>query len=166
MTRPTKPFTEIKTMLGKAITPWETLVAHIRYHYEIDEIWAEGKPTHKNHNNLYFKRSGKPLIGLSLRGEYFVAWMALGKAEREKFDQQREHFSETVLKQYDEAETLHDGLWLAFDITDDSLNADLIRIMEIKRKPNRKVLPPSMEKCGQLDIGMSHAEITSQLFQE
>jgi hypothetical protein len=158
--RLTKPYPEVKSLLGNASGAWEKLTGYIRYNYEIDENWAEGKPTHKHYNNLFFKRSGKPLISFALREGFFLASVTLGKKEREKFDEQRENFSQAVLKEYDEAETLHDGKWLGFEIRDDSLNDDLIRLMQIKRKPNRKILPESIEKCGRLDIGMSHEEIT------
>ena len=165
MTRPTKPYTEVKALLGPAHTSWEKLVGYIRYHYEIDEIWAEGKPTHKHYNNLYFKRGGKSLLTLVLREGYFIACIVLGKAEREKFDVQREEFGETVRKLYDETEILHDGMWLGFEVWehDDSLVDDFIRLVKIKRKPNRKVLPESMEKCGILDIGLAHGDITKLL---
>jgi len=45
-------------------------------------------------------------------------------------------------------------------VRDESLLEDIIRLLEIKRKPNRKVMPKSMEGCGRLDIGLPHAEIT------
>ncbi|MCL2388335.1 MAG: DUF3788 domain-containing protein [Defluviitaleaceae bacterium] len=163
MDRPTKPYSEVKTMLGTAIDAWEKLVGYIRFYYEIDEIWAEGKPTHKHKNNLYFKRSGKSLTTLCLREGFFIVCITLGKSERDKFDEQREDFSETVRKQYDESEILHDGMWLGFEVRDDSLNDDFIRFLKIKRKPNRKNLPESMEKCGCLDIGMTHQDITKSI---
>ena len=62
MDRPIKPYNEVKTMLGDASTAWEHLIGYIRYHYEMDENWAEGKPTHKHFNNLFIKRSGKALL--------------------------------------------------------------------------------------------------------
>jgi len=161
MGRPTKPYNEVRAMLGQASDAWNKLTGHIRYYYEIDEIWAEGKPTHKHHSLLYFKKSGKALITLALREGFFLASVTLGGKERELFDEQREHFSEIVRKEYDEAETLHDGKWLGFEVRDDSINDDLIRLIGLKRKPNRKVLPANIEKCGRLDIGMSHQEITS-----
>ncbi|MCL2216071.1 MAG: DUF3788 domain-containing protein [Defluviitaleaceae bacterium] len=165
MNRPTKAYAEVKAMLGSASDAWEKLVGHIRFYYEIDEKWAEGKPTHKHYNNLYFKRGGKPLITLCLREGFFLVGIVLGKNERDKFDEQRESFSEEIRKQYDESEILHDGLWLGFEVRDESINDDLIRLMQIKRKPNRKILPESIEKCGQLDIGMSHEDITTHIAQ-
>jgi len=163
MDRPIKPYAQVKTMLGSASTAWEKLLGHIRYHYIIDEKWAEGKPTHKHYNNLFIRLGSKPLVSLHIREECFIVSVTLGKDEREKFDQQRETFSEVVCKKFDEAETLHDGKWLGFEVHDESLIDDIIRLLCIKRKPNRKILPESLEKCGRLDIGLSHEEITSYL---
>ena len=163
MDRPTKPYEQVKAMLGNASSAWEKLVGHIRFYYEIDEIWAEGKPTHKHNNLLYFKRSGKPLITLGLREGYFLMSITFGKKEREKFEEQREIFGEAICKEYDGAETFHDGKWLGFEVYDDSLIEDIIQLLHIKRKPNRKILPESIEKCGHLDIGLSHEDITKYI---
>ena len=44
---------------------------------------------------------------------------------------------------------------------DESLIDDIVRLVQIKRKPNRKVFSKDIEKCGRLDIGMSHEDITN-----
>ncbi len=163
MDRPIKPYAQVKEMLGGASIAWEKLLGFIRYNYIADEKWAEGKPTHKHYNNLFIRCGGKSFVGLSLREGYFNVTVTLGKGEREKFDAQRDKFSDAVCEKYDEAETLHDGKWLGFEIRDDSLIDDIIQLLQIKGKPNRKVLPESVEKCGQLDIGLSQEEITSRL---
>jgi len=165
MDRPIKPYEQIKAMLGNdASRAWERLAGYIRFHYVMDEKWDEGKPTNKHYNNLYFRRSGKALITFCVREEYFMAYVVLGKAEREKFNQQRDAFSETICKAYDEAETYHDGKWLGFDIYDETLVEYIIQLVNLKRKPNRKILPKNMEKCGILDLGMSHEEVTKHIF--
>ena len=163
MDRAIKPYEEVKIMLGSASSAWEKLVGHIRFFYVMDEQWAEGKPTHKHRNNLFIRRSGKSFVILGLREGYFEVCVVLGKAEREKFDEQRTDFGEVVCKEYDNAETLHDGKWLGFEVRDESLIDDIIRLLHIKRKPNRKILPESLEKCGRLDLGLSHEDITSRL---
>lgn len=160
MNRPTKPYNEVKAMLGGASATFEKLIGYIRCNYEMDENWAEGKPTHKHFNNLFIKRSGKALMSMHLRDGFFIVSVTLGGKEREKFEEQRALFGEVICNEYDAAETLHDGKWLGFEIRDDSLVDDIIRLMQIKRKPNRKVLPECMEKCGKLDIGFSYEEIT------
>jgi len=155
-----KPYSEVKKKLGKASVAWEKLTGHIRFHYTMDELWEEGNPTHKHHNNLRFRRGGKTLITLCIREGYFITAIVLGKDERDRFEQCRNEFSKEVCKEYDGTEILHDGRWLGFDVKDESLIDDIIRLLEIKRKPNRKIMPKSLKGCGSLDIGLSHPEIT------
>jgi hypothetical protein len=163
MDRATKPYNEVKEMLGAASCEWEKLVGYIRFNYVMDEDWREGKPTHKGYNNLFIRRSGKSLIMLALREGYFQAAFALGKKEREEFEKEREAFQEIVCKEYDEAEIYHDGKWIGFDIYDEALIEDIIRLLNVKRKPNRKIFPDSLEGCGRLDLGLSHEEITDKV---
>ena len=163
MNSATKPYSQVEIMLGKASSAWEKLAGHIRFYYVMDELWDEGNPTHKHYNNLRFRRGGKTLTTLSVREGYFIACVVLGKEEREKFDEQRETFGEAVCKEYDDAETYHDGKWLGFKVRDESLIDDIIRLLHLKRKPNRKILPKSSEECGCLDLGLSHEDITKHL---
>ena len=62
----------------------------------------------------------------------------LGKDERLKFEADRENYSKEVQRIYDETQTYHDGKWLMFEPTDTALFDDFIRLLRIKRKPNRK----------------------------
>ena len=163
MDRAIKPYAQVKTMLGNASSAWEKLVGHIRFFYVMDELWEEGKPTHKHYNNLRFRRGGKTLVTLCIREGYFIACIVLGKEEREKFDEQREAFGPVARKVYDETHTYHDGKWIGFDVRDESLIDDMIRLLHIKRKPNRKSLPERVEACGRLDLGLSHEDVTNYL---
>ena len=62
----------------------------------------------------------------------------LGKDERLKFEKDRENYSKEVQQIYNEAQTYHDGKWIMFEPIDTSLFDDFIRLLRIKRKPNRK----------------------------
>ena len=155
------PYIKVKDRLGKSSVVWEKLTGHIRFYYEMDEIWEEGKPTYKHHSNLRFRRGGKTLITLCIREGYFIVILVLGNDEREKLEKQRKEFGREFLKKYDAAEVLHDGKWLGFDIKDDLLINDIIRLLEIKQKPNRKTMPKNIKECGRLDIGLPHNEITN-----
>jgi len=163
MDRPIKSYEQVKEMLGEASTAWEKLAGYIRFYYVMDEVWAEGNPNHKYYNDLRFRRGGKTLVTFSIREGYFITCVVLGKDEREKFDQQRESFGKATCKVYDEAHTYHDGKWLGFEMYDDLMVDDIIRLLHIKRKPNRKIMPESLEKCGCLDLGLSHDDITRRL---
>ena len=163
MEKAIKPYKEVKEILGDASPTWEKLLGHIRYHYVMDEKWVEGKPTHKTYHSLFVRRSGKSLIMFGIRVGYFQTCIVLGKDEREKFEAQREKFGKVICQEYDRAETYHDGKWLVFEMSDDSLLNDIIALLHLKRKPNQKVFPENLEECSRLDLGMSHVEITSQL---
>ena len=55
-----------------------------------------------------------------------------------KVDEIRGTLSESVCRQYDEAEIYHDGKWVMFRPADESEFGDYIRLLSLKRKPNRK----------------------------
>ena len=64
--------------------------------------------------------------------------IVFGKDERLMVDEIRCTLSESVCRQYDEAETYHDGKWVMFRPADESEFGDYIRLLSLKRKPNRK----------------------------
>ena len=64
--------------------------------------------------------------------------ISLGKGWVAKFEADRDNFSKEIQKIYDETQTYHDGKWLMFEPVDTTLFDDFIRLLRIKRKPNRK----------------------------
>ena len=62
----------------------------------------------------------------------------LGKDERLKFEADRGNYSKEVQEIYDEAQTYHDGKWVMFEPVDTSMFDDFMKLLCIKRKPNRK----------------------------
>jgi hypothetical protein len=68
----------------------------------------------------------------------FNFMVVLGKEEREKFEADKEKYSETVQRIYDETKTYHDGKWLWFELTDTSLFSDMEKLLLLKRRPNKK----------------------------
>lgn len=61
-----------------------------------------------------------------------------GKAEREKFEEIKDTFSQSIQIIYDAAEPLHDGKWLWIPLDEKTVKKDVITMLTIKRKPNRK----------------------------
>ena len=55
-----------------------------------------------------------------------------------KFEAIRDTLSNAVCKQYDEAKTYHDGKWVMFEPTNTADFDDYMKLLAIKRKPNRK----------------------------
>ena len=50
----------------------------------------------------------------------------------------KENYSKEVQEIYDEAQIYHDGKWIMFEPVDTSLFHDFIRLLRMKRKPNKK----------------------------
>lgn len=61
-----------------------------------------------------------------------------GKAEREKFESNREQYSLVIKEIYDNTETFHDGKWMMFEPKTQDNFDDFKKLLAIKRKPNKK----------------------------
>ena len=132
------PNTEQLTMLlGKPLYEiWNQLCTLIDEKYEMERLWGTGGKAWTY--EYKYRRGGKTLCALDAR-ENCVGFMVIfGKDERQKFEQDREDYAEEIQRVYDEAQTYHDGKWMMFEPVDTSLFDDLIRLLGIKRKPNRK----------------------------
>lgn len=115
---------------------WAELCARIDELYDMECIWNSGG---KAWDYEYkYRRGGKTLCALYARKDCIGFMVVLGKAEREKFETCRMEFSDEVQKIYDETETYHDGKWLMFTPENADLFEDFVRLLKIKRKPNRK----------------------------
>lgn len=124
-------------ILEESKEAWEKIITGIRSNYIMDEQWYEGKRESPYRDELKFRRGGKTLITLYIREGFFRAVVILGKNERMKFEGKQTEFSDATRKIYDETNTLHDGKWLTFDVYDIGLIDDIIKLLHIKRKPNR-----------------------------
>ena len=128
---------EMTALVGKSLYDvWNKLCALINEKYDMDCLWDKGGKAWKYEDE--YRRGGKTLCALYAR-EYCVGFtIILGKDERLKFETDRENYGEEVQKIYDEAQTYHDGKWIMFEPVDSTLFNDFIRLLRIKRKPNRK----------------------------
>ena len=124
-------------LVGKPLYEiWNKLCSLIDEKYEMDCLWNNGGKAWTY--EYKYRRGGKTLCALYARENCIGFMIILGKDERLKFVNDREHYSEKVQRIYDETQTYHDGKWLMFEPTDTSLFDDFIRLLGIKRKPNRK----------------------------
>ena len=115
---------------------WTQLCTLIDEKYDMEHLWGRGGKAW-----IYeykYRRGGKTLCALYARENCIGFMVILGKDERLKFENDREHYAPEVQTVYDKTPTYHDGKWLMFEPTDTSLFADFIRLLAIKRKPNRK----------------------------
>lgn len=115
---------------------WTELCAMIDSLYDMERTWNSGGKAW-----IYeykYRRGGKTLCALYARENCFGFMIIFGKAERDKFESDRENYSKAVQQVYDEATTYHDGKWMMFELDNTSMFEDLSKLLAIKRKPDRK----------------------------
>lgn len=128
---------EMTALVGKSrYDIWNKLNALIEERYDMDCLWNKGGKAWKY--EYKYRRGGKTLCALYAKENCVGFMIILGKDERLKFETAREHYSKEVQRIYDETQTYHDGKWLMFEPVDTALFDDFIRLLRIKRKPNRK----------------------------
>ncbi|MDE6899920.1 MAG: DUF3788 domain-containing protein [Oscillospiraceae bacterium] len=128
---------ELTALVGKPLYDvWKKLCALIDEKYEMERLWNSGGKAWTY--EYKYRRGGKTLCALYARESCVGFMIILGKDERLKFEANRESYSKEVQEKYDEAQTYHDGKWIMFEPVDTSLFHDFIRLLQIKRKPNRK----------------------------
>lgn len=124
-------------LLGRSLYEiWQQLCMTIDKKYEMDRIWNNGgkKWTYE----YKYRRGGKTLCCLYAKSSCIGFMIIFGKDERAKFEDIRDTLSDSICKQYDEAKTYRDGKWVMFEPTDTTEFDDYIKLLAIKRKPNRK----------------------------
>lgn len=112
------------------------IVNEITKFYDMEQIWnTAGK---KWNYEYKFRKGGKTLCAFYFKDNTLGFMIIFGKDERTKVEKIRNELSSSVLETYDNAETFHDGKWVMFNITNNSITEDLKKLLFIKRKPNRK----------------------------
>ena len=115
---------------------WERMTAAIDALYDVDRLWDKGFGQWQV--EYKYRRGGKTLCTFYAKEGEAVLLITYGKAEREKFEAIRDSVSEHIQKIYDETATLHDGKWLWIPLDDALKTDDVITMLKIKRRPNRK----------------------------
>lgn len=115
---------------------WCAINNFVMDNYDMDMLWDNGGKT--GVFELKYRKSGKTFCALYPREKGMRVLIILGKNEREKFETSRKDFSEYINNFYDNTRQYHDGKWLYLDIINNTVIADIERLLFIKKKPNRK----------------------------
>lgn len=130
---------EMKTLVGESrYDVWIKLSALIEENYDMDCLWNQGGKAWKY--EYKYRRGGKTLCALYARENCVGFMIILGREERLRFEADRDNYSKEVQRIYDETQTYHDGKWLMFEPIDTTLFDDFIKLLRMKRKPNRKTI--------------------------
>ena len=128
---------ELEKLVGiDKVNIFYDIVDEITKLYDMEQIWNNGgkKWTYE----YKFRKGGKTLCAFYFNDNTLGFMIIFGKDERIRFEEIRSELSSEVLETYDNAETFHDGKWVMFDITNNSIIEDLKKLLFIKRKSNRK----------------------------
>lgn len=115
---------------------WLDLNGAISQKYEMEYLWNSGGKAWTY--EYKYRRGGKTLCTLYAKEDCIGFMVIFGKNERLKFEADRSTYSKSVQKIYDEAKTYRDGKWMMFEPKDNSMFDDFMRLLAIKRRPNRK----------------------------
>ncbi|ADL04317.1 DUF3788 domain-containing protein [Lacrimispora saccharolytica] len=128
---------EMTSLMGEALfESWKILCERIDETYDMERMWNSGGKAWRY--EFKYRRGGKTLCALYARENCFGFMVIMGKGEREIFERERQNYSTEVQKVYDESTTYHDGKWMMFFIKDQSLFGDMMQLLKIKRRPNKK----------------------------
>jgi hypothetical protein len=92
-------------------------------------------------NELKFKQGKKTILTIYIYVEKLIFLIIFGKVEREKFLRIKSEFSQYIQDYYDNSKTYHDGKWMFIDVVNLEVLEEVKRLIQIKKKPNRKPFP-------------------------
>ena len=128
---------QLNDLLSKeTLLAWNELTNAIDLLYDVDRLWDKGFGNWKV--EYKYRRGGKTLCTFYAREDVANLLIIYGKAEREKFEKIKHSLSRTMQDIYEKTEVLHDGKWLWIPIDDKIKIEDIVEMLKIKRKPNRK----------------------------
>lgn len=128
---------EMTALVGRPLFDvWTALCAAIDERYDMDCLWNSGGKAWTY--EYKYRRGGKTLCALYAREKKIGFMVIFGKAEQVVFEAERGQYSQRVQVIYDGAKTYRDGKWVMFEPADLSMVDDFVRLLAIKRRPNRK----------------------------
>lgn len=127
----------LKEILPKeTLLLWDELTEAVDLLYDVDRLWNKGFGDWEI--EYKYRRGGKTLCTFYAKEDVANLLITYGKLEREKFEEIRMSISRSLQDIYEKTETLHDGKWLWIPLDDKIKVEDIIAMLKIKRRPNRK----------------------------
>lgn len=121
---------------NEILSVWNELTDSIDSLYDVDRLWDKGFGDWKI--EYKYRRGGKTLCTFYAKEGVANLLITYGKAEREKFEAIKTSISKQLQEIYERTATLHDGKWLWIPLDDKLKVEDIIEMLKIKRRPNRK----------------------------
>lgn len=112
----------------------EETMRFMRGKYHLDEVLGK----YYENDCLRFRQGKKTIVSIILHEDHYDFQVIFGKAEREKFEEQRSGFPQFIVDIYDKAHTYHDGKWMLIRVDNMEALEAVKKLILIKKKPNRK----------------------------
>ncbi|HWS30008.1 MAG TPA: DUF3788 family protein [Clostridia bacterium] len=106
----------------------------MRGKYALDEV--PGK--YYDIDCLKFRQGKKTILSINIHNDRYDFQVIFGRAERERFEAERDSFPQTIRELYDSSHTYHDGKWMLISVSDLETLETVKRLILIKKKPNRR----------------------------
>lgn len=121
---------------NEILSVWNKLTDAIDLLYDVDRLWDKGFGDWEI--EYKYRRGGKTLCTFYAKEDVANLLIIYGKAEREKFEKVEPSISKQLQDIYAKTETFHDGKWLWIPLDERIQIGDIIEMLKIKRRPNRK----------------------------
>lgn len=128
---------QLKVLLSAEILQiWNSVVEAVDALYDMDRLWNKGFGSWQI--EYKYRRGGKTLCTFYAKQDVAMLLITYGKAEREQFENISGSLSKMLQDIYEKTATLHDGKWLWIPLDKTVVIDDLLTMLKLKRKPNRK----------------------------
>ena len=128
---------QLKVLLSAEILQiWNSVVEAVDALYDMDRSWNKGFGSWQI--EYKYRRGGKTLCTFYAKQDVAMLLITYGKAEREQFENISGSLSKMLQDIYEKTATLHDGKWLWIPLDKTVVIDDLLTMLKLKRKPNRK----------------------------
>lgn len=125
-----------KWLSDTQFTVWCELMSRIDSLYDMERI--EGKGFGDWAYEYKYRRGGKTLCTFYAKEHVAQLLIILGKKEREQLEAISNSLSAPIRELYGATPSYHDGKWLWIPIDENLVIHDIITMLGIKRRPNRK----------------------------
>ena len=88
--------------------------------------------------SLFYRSGGRALCAVHLKDGLATVQIVLGRAEQERFMQERGNFSPDLCALFDGARPYHDGKWLFFPVDSAQAVQEARELLLMKKRPNNK----------------------------
>lgn len=137
LVEPSEPPTpeQVESWIGRKAHSFWTSVSNMIVQNYPDTFVPEWLFGGKKHGwSLRYKKNKSFCTFIPERNR-FTLLIVFGVKECDKVEKIRDLISEETLKEYDKAETYHDGKWLFLTVKSNAVVNDVERLLSVKRKP-------------------------------